>query len=399
MTFNKYKLWNIISKNIFQLHSVERVSNSCIEYNYSIQGYWKRLFNSDKLRIDFGIDVLQIPDSVLAIPLLGNILPISWICDATIKLDYLDQNFFSCIDLVKKGYHNMYPNLEFLGKIEVKELESNCPETNSYTSAMFFSAGVDSFSTFLNHKNESPLLITLCGSDIPLDDKKGWAAMQERQRFMEKTYGCKSISIFSNFRTILNEGRLCKLVSSSGDKWWHGFQHGLAIICHAAPLSYKFGINNLYIASSFTSSLYKYVTCASAPSIDNNVQFVRTHTQHDDATRDRYDKVKHISDYHKKTGIVFPLHVCWTAAGGGNCSRCEKCTRTILALYACNEDPTLFGFNPELTSEQNVRSSCRTWQAYENSYKKTIEILNENYNHQSIAKWAKWALDFHIDRP
>lgn len=173
MTFNKYKLWNIISKNIFQLHSVERVSNSCIEYNYSIQGYWKRLFNSDKLRIDFGIDVLQIPDSVLAIPLLGNILPISWICDATIKLDYLDQNFFSCIDLVKKGYHNMYPNLEFLGKIEVKELESNCPETNSYTSAMFFSAGVDSFSTFLNHKNESPLLITLCGSDIPLDDKKG----------------------------------------------------------------------------------------------------------------------------------------------------------------------------------------------------------------------------------
>ena len=70
-----------------------------------------------------------------------------------------------------------------------------------------------------------------------------------------------------------------------------------------------------------------------------------------------------------------------------------------MALYACNEDPTLFGFNPELTSEQNVRSSCRTWQAYENSYKKTIEILNENYNHQSIAKWAKWALDFHIDRP
>lgn len=397
MGINKYRYLNCIYRNKLVLNSIERKRGASVTYIYSISGLWSKLFSKERLTIDFGVDIHDVPDSVLVIPFLTNILPVVWMCNAIVYVSSIDRQFMDSLSAIKRGYENMYPYFSFLGEVKAAAIEVNSSKSNSHDSAMFFSAGVDSFSTFLNHKNESPLLINICGSDISLDDTKGWEAMKRRQFFMKDHFGLDCVSIHSNFRNVINGGRLSKLVEMSGDNWWHGFQHGIAIIGHAAPLAYKFGIKKLYLASTYTPAVYGKITCASDPSIDNNVKFIHTRVYHDGDERDRFQKIRQISDFRHETGIVLPLHVCWESRGGENCSSCEKCTRTILALYACGENPKDYGFNPELISESIVRRTCKTKYDYENYYRRTVETLRGAYDKSTIEQWARWALDFYID--
>lgn len=39
------------------------------------------------------------------------------------------------------------------------------------------------------------------------------------------------------------------------------------------------------------------------------------------------------------------MRVCWESTGGSNCCNCEKCWRTILALYAEGENSREYGFD------------------------------------------------------
>jgi hypothetical protein len=165
-----------------------------------------------------------------------------------------------------------------------------------------------------------------------------------------KEFGTDFVTIKSSFRKFLNEGVLSAKVAQSGDGWWHGFQHGLGIIGHAAPVAYLLGKKTVYIASSFTVADKGKVTCASDPSIDNYVRFCGVRVVHDGYEFTRQMKVHNITRFAQKTGCTIPLRVCWESMGGSNCCNCEKCWRTIMAIYAEGFDPHLFGF--DYTDEQ-----------------------------------------------
>ena len=56
------------------------------------------------------------------------------------------------------------------------------------------------------------------------------------------------------------------------------------------------------------------------------------------------------------------LHVCWETSSGSNCSCCEKCFRTMLAILLEGGDPNEFGFrftaNTGLIMEKYFRHVC-----------------------------------------
>ena len=68
---------------------------------------------------------------------------------------------------------DMYPQINFLGKIHADKLENNSYSENNGAAA-FFSGGVDAFNTLVNHAEEKPVLLTLWGADVKLDDVSGW---------------------------------------------------------------------------------------------------------------------------------------------------------------------------------------------------------------------------------
>uniref|UniRef100_UPI004057C055 hypothetical protein n=1 Tax=Agathobacter sp. TaxID=2021311 RepID=UPI004057C055 len=319
------------------------VSKNKVIYNYIVNGDWAVYFNTKiSMEIEYSVNIEEVPKSVLAVPFVSNILPIVWLCDARLYLDEIDRDFIDNLDLVKKGYQDMYPMLPFKGSIEVCKVKENGLATQNST-AVFFSGGVDAYTTLLRHIDEKPYLVTLWGADVKLDDIEGWNNVERHIHTVSKEYNLEKIVVKTNFRSVINEGKLDVLVKDSKDMWWHGFQHGIALIGHMAPLAFLLGIKYTYIASSNPQSMKGQYTCASDPTIDNYVMYSGCKTVHDGYEWDRQNKIQFLVSK-KQKGNPITLRVCWISTGGKNCCRCEKCYRTILEIVSEAGNPNEYGF-------------------------------------------------------
>lgn len=330
--------------NQFRLDKVE-CAGSRIAYRYMVSGEWKKYFHlQEEFFIEYSEPVDGVPESISVIPLLVNILPIAWVHDAEIIVREVDKDFYEHIENIKQGYIDMFPRIEFNGRLSAEQIVNNS-YTPTEATATFFSGGVDAFSTLITHIEEKPTLITLNGSDIQLGNTEGWEKVYNHAVASAKEFDCKNLFITSSFRKFLNEGLLTKSIQSrSGENWWHGFQHGIGLIGHAAPYAYLHKLKAVYIASSFTIQEKGIVTCASDPSIDNYVHVASCPTIHDGYEFSRQAKIHRICEYKKATGKKFSLRVCWESSGGGNCCVCEKCYRTIMGIAVETEDPHEYGF-------------------------------------------------------
>lgn len=369
------------------------VEQKTIFCKFEVTGPWKEIFKRNSMEIKYSVDVSDVPVSIAIVPVLANILPIAWIYNAKIIVPTCDADFYNCMSEVKHGYETMYPNLKFDGCIEVAEIENNVKESQG--AICFFSGGVDAFDTLIRHVNEEPILLTLFGADISLDDVVGQNRVEEHVKEVSKTFNVKTISAKSAFRSFITESVLDKKVAQSGDGWWHGFQHGLGILGHAAPISWKFGKSTVYIASSFTAADKGKVTCASDPTIDNHVRFCSAHIVHDGYEFQRQDKVANLVMFSHNTGIPVNLRVCWESKGGSNCCKCEKCFRTIFAIYAEGADPREFGFNFDdiNTVGRNFRYRFSFLGSDERLLQRYVPIqksMRKNLNEQDIAKDLLW---------
>lgn len=370
-----------------------QVEGHRINYKYTVEGEWTRFFKTDSWSLEYSIDISTVPTSVAVIPLLANLIPIAWISDARILVEELDKAFFNSIDCFKQGYINMHPGIDFKGEIIVRRLVDNYLQGKKDGAIALFSGGVDAFNTLVNHMFEKPTLLTLWGSDVKLSDLNGWKIVKDHLDNTAERFGIDSIWVKTEFRQFIEEGLLSAAVKKSGDEWWHGFQHGIGIISHAAPAAYVMGQKIVYIASSFTAKDKGKVTCASDPSIDNFFKFCDAKVVHDGYEFDRQGKIHNIVNYAKAQQYKIPLRVCWQSRGGTNCCKCEKCWRTILGIYAEGENPQNYGFDYDDFS-QLCRSIYKKrelfYYYYESRYLPIQNRLREVYSESTVEPELKW---------
>lgn len=344
------------------------------------------------------------PKSILAIPFVCNVLPIIWLCNAQLIVPQLDQDFYNSIAEFKNGYINMYPNVKFAGKISVENLQKN-KDVQTKRSAAFFSAGLDAWCTLVRHIKEKPDLISLWGADIPCDNVAGWNVLKTAICKTAKLLGLNFISVKSTFRKFINESELDKqFFAILNDGFWHGMQHGIGLIAHAAPCNYLCGVNTQYIAASFSKEDGK-ITCASYPTIDNYVKFFNCSVIHD-AFITRQEKIQTVVDFHKKTGQKVNLHVCWQSTTGTNCCKCEKCARTIIGIIAEGENPVEYGFEENRIDLKKIKKfileelqfdqvSHAYWNQIKCAYIKNYNIYKKQNNFAKIS----WLKTFNFDQP
>lgn len=319
-----------------------------LRVGYEISPELEPYFMAERVfEVEYSEDISAVPESVLVIPFVCNVLPIVWLTDAVLELPELDKEFYEGIPGVLAGYRNMHPMMEFKGTVRAKKWVNNSYTATNKVAALF-SGGVDAFATLIAHAAEKPHLVTIWGADVKLTDTEGWARVKQHAEDTCHIYNLPApLLVRSNFRIMVNEGDLCSLVIDSGDDWWHGFQHGIALLGLSAPVAYLQQWKTLYIASSFTPD--NKAICASDPTIDNQLHLVSTRVWHDQYEHHRQQKVTHIVEHCRATGHTAPLRVCWITSGGTNCCKCEKCQRTIFALLAEGEDPADYNF-PEWRS-------------------------------------------------
>ena len=224
-----------------------------LEVSYTIEGEVSKYFkpNINTFWAEYNDNIESVPLSIAVIPFVCNVLPIIWLADAELVLDELDKTFYECLPEVRHGYMLLSPMLDFLGgKLTIKRVVNNkyCP---SQEEAVLFSGGVDAFATLFNHIDRKPMLITLYGADIALDDKDGWYVVSKHVKSTAETFGFPNPRfVKTNFREFIS-GKVRKLVKKSGDGWWHGYQHGIGLIGHAAPIAWLHKLSRSYTAASY----------------------------------------------------------------------------------------------------------------------------------------------------
>jgi hypothetical protein len=184
----------------------------------------------------------------------------------------------------------------------------------------FFSGGVDSFYTYLRHRNDQhPIthLVLAKGYDIDPRNSQLWGATLHNVRQVAMAEQVTLIQIDSNVRSLTDP-----ILS------WT-FSHGGCLA--AAAMCLRMGIGTMYIASSADTE--HQALRGSHLAIDHLWSTETLSFVHDGSEASRMNKI----DWQVAQSplALKYLRVCYTNQRGlYNCGRCEKCLRTMVSLYA-----------------------------------------------------------------
>ena len=186
--------------------------------------------------------------------------------------------------------------------------------TNGGRVGCFFTGGVDSFFTYLRHRNEVTDLIFVHGYDVDLDDLPRRAEISAMGRAIEQATGVRFIELETNaIRLFRDFGR------------WGAHAHGYGLGSAARHLADY--LDRIYIPSSFAREYMR--PWGTHPQTDPLFSDERLTVVHGDAIL-RMEKLREIA---QDDLAMRYLRVCHERVEGAyNCSRCEKCLRTMTVM-------------------------------------------------------------------
>ncbi|WP_299554752.1 hypothetical protein [Seonamhaeicola sp.] len=325
---------------MFKLHDISfQEHGKKIAYDYTIDDKIRSYFNVNNLYyVYYDQDVSTTPMSLAVIPLLANIMPLSWFIGFDVYIDEIDETFYKSLQILKEQFIKFHPNNTLGGNLHVNKIVKN--EINGNGTSLLFSGGLDSFDSLTRQYSKKPFLISIHGADVEINDRERWNEFKK----------------FNSEETILDQSRLFYIESNLREfytykvdllvdhlGWWGAVQHGMALIGVLAPLSYKHGFTNLNIAASATNEIsYSW---GSSPYIDENMKWANTTVTHEGYQFKRTDKTDNVVKFVNDTGYNIKLRVCYADERQGyNCNRCHKCQRTILSLILAGANPEDYGF-------------------------------------------------------
>jgi len=204
--------------------------------------------------------------------------------------------------------------------IEAEALVADPPRPQR--SASFFSGGVDSFYTYLKHRDD-PLktdqvtaFILVNGFDIDRHNLQLWDRTLENIKSVAKADDVELMVVRSNFQDLVEP----MLV-------WD-YSHGGCLA--AAGLFLRGAFSQIYIPS--THSVSEQIPWGSNLALDGHWSTESTTFIHDGTEATRLEKV--VSQIARSPLALEHLRVCFANEKGAyNCGRCDKCLRTMINLF------------------------------------------------------------------
>lgn len=383
------------NKNVL-LEELIKEGNS-VTFKFSCSENMKKYFNEYHLTLDYDVDIESLNDSILTIPFLANLLPLSWLTDCIIWVRDIDRTFYDSIPRLKYAYQEMYPDFKFKGTVVPAKTTYNCYEIER-EAIQLFSGGVDANATYIRIKELTPILVNIFSKSISSNDEKAFKADKKRiESFSSENFNPVEF-VKTNFMTYVNSIEIDQeFAKKLGDTWWHGLQHSIGFISIAIPLAVFYKVRNIYIASSMH---YGYrAKCASDPTTDIQFRFASFGgVIHDGFELTRQMKIKVLCNYQKETNKDYPIHVC--SFNELNCCNCAKCFRTIISIVAEGGDCSKFGFNnigswSDYTKNMELKY-MRFIPANQEKVKyweESILRMKDNYNNIDDKKFVDWLIN------
>lgn len=243
------------------------------------------------------------------------------------------------------------------------QVKITCKDVTKYTlekqgiSAAFFSGGVDSFYTLLKRLNDISILIVLYGFDIKLKDFEKIKKTKQTTNNVADILNKELIEISGNLTEIITDH--CKWVTEG-----HGF--ALAAVSRALAgwldIIYIPGTHSENVTKSWGSTIF-----TDQKHSDDAISII-----HDSDEKERIEKLLYISE---NILALENLRVCGDIPYDGiyNCSRCEKCIRTMLQLWSINKLDQAKTFHLPLTPIL-VKNTLLVHEGLKDYYRQALEL-------------------------
>jgi hypothetical protein len=256
-------------------------------------------------------------------PWLVSLLPLAMTLGEPLRLSVpVDQRLLDRCHQVMEIWKAWYPRLHLVPI----EADTRASADSAGRTALFFSGGVDSFSSLL--RNQAPDqtgyhtpvddLIMIWGADVPLAQVEAFERMRQRYQPVAIAMGKRFIDIATNLRE-----------TRWGETDWARLSHGAFLA--SVGLSLERGYRRLLIASSVPIS-NRMGGWGSHPMVDPLFSTHRTQVVVDAAGESRERKVERVAESEL---ALNHLRVCWRSGTDQNCGACHKCYRTMIALELC----------------------------------------------------------------
>lgn len=387
------------------LEKIKIVGGGKIIYKFScptcFSKYLKSIDTEFVIEYPQKYDLHRVPEAVLAVPFIGNILTVSMLADCSIYVPQLDKAFYGSICHIKKAYKRMFPYLNLNFNVVVDKLV-DCSYSPLEKTSLFFTGGVDASSALVETAARHPCLVNIWGGDVNTNDSATHEDLENYLNCLTRNLDLNYVFIKSNCREIYDEGKITKsllfrLKPWHNHGWWASIAHILAMTTLLAPFAYLENIREHYIASSYdTKSSY---FDANNDMLLAAIKFCSLSLVPVDSELDRTDKVGKIIQYCKKRSLSMDFKVCWYRHAGCNCSKCEKCYRTICDILINHGDPNQFGFAFDKESYREMYRylsdnyvNMAFWKPIQNKFREDSTFWSQNEN-------IAWILDFNFNRP
>jgi hypothetical protein len=194
------------------------------------------------------------------------------------------------------------------------------PGASDRTRGMFFTGGVDSFHALLRTDERPDVLVNVHGFDVPLDDEARQRATEDAVRAVASERGLRTVMLKTNLRDHPLFRNTPWDASHGGALAWVGHVLSGTLQRMGIGSSQPHSATNPWGSHFRTDPLWS----------GRRMTFV-----HLDARLDRLDKIRNIA---AEPIVQTHLRVCWKQTGTlSNCSRCEKCMLTMLALQEAGQ--------------------------------------------------------------
>lgn len=341
---------SIIQEAIVTSNRIEIIPDKQFQKDYlTNQHFWIEY-------ADESIDLTQMDFSIITIPFLMAVMPVIWVSNKAYHIKSMDHDLFYALQKIKKTFQIFYPEISWNGKLIPDHLVKNSINFN-YTAPLFevgtlFSAGLDATCTALTHRNKKQLLITVWGSDVRIKDDQLWKHVYKKCNNYAKQYNQHHTWLKSNFISICKRTKL-ENITPTIKNWWAKTSQSLHYCGLVAPLLVHYNIPYLLIGS--TLSVENPKPYSTHPMIDNYISYAGIKAYHDGYEFDRKRKIEHINSLCTNYTIPKPfIRVCWNNDHyGGNCNKCSKCLRTIIACIFAGIDYQSYGFQVSPTQFVN----------------------------------------------
>lgn len=391
--------------NLIKLQKISIINNR-IEYFFSAPPKFMKYVSDNEyffyMEYPNGYDLSLVPESILNVPFVGCMLTVSMLINVPIHIKSIDKTFYESLPKIKEAYRKMYPYAKMNFSVKADTIVDNTYEENN-SSALFFTGGLDATSalaTIIKQKENKLLyLINIWGGDIPTKDISSHNNLELYLHDLSQKLNINYLFIKSNVREIFGKEIKnilhFKILPWQSHGWWDSIAHILAMSSLVATIAFTKKIHYFYFGSSYPEM--KKINSANNKDLLNALEIASCSFVSVDTVSSRIKKAENIIQFANENNLEIRLKVCWNRKDGENCSKCEKCYRTILDIYSNGEDPNKFGFLVTSNTFNEIKTYLENHYVNSFFWKEIKSEFLKNPNKWITDKNVSWFMDIKIN--